>query len=236
LESSTLEEYRNLPPFEPGDALIIITFDDGNETDYSAALPLMEARHIKGTTYVTTSLIGEKGYLTWEQLSRLAAAGWTIGCHTATHPRLSELNPAQIEGELLASEQAFLEQGFPAPRHLAYPHGDYNDDVVALVQQHRLTARAITEGVPLDPIAPDLFRIQASQLYVQDCQSLSAAFGSIDRAIQEGSILLFYTHDVSEDPSPYGAHPFQFMEVLDYIVSRQVKTATMDELYDILQR
>jgi peptidoglycan/xylan/chitin deacetylase (PgdA/CDA1 family) len=59
----------------------------------------------------------------WEELGRLAEAGWEIGSHTRTHPRLPTLGGGALEDEL-AGSRTDLEERLGVPcRSLAYPYG-----------------------------------------------------------------------------------------------------------------
>ncbi len=53
----------------------IITFDDGYESAYTIAYPIMKQYGIVGTVYVITELVGEPGYLTLSKLTELHNAG-----------------------------------------------------------------------------------------------------------------------------------------------------------------
>jgi peptidoglycan/xylan/chitin deacetylase (PgdA/CDA1 family) len=59
----------------------------------------------------------------WSELDELVRAGWEIGSHTRTHPRLPDLDDAtlleELEGSRFDCEEAL---GIPC-RALAYPYG-----------------------------------------------------------------------------------------------------------------
>ena len=50
---------------------VAITFDDGRESYYTKAVPIMEKYHFPSTNFVITDRIGNKGYLTKEQFEEL---------------------------------------------------------------------------------------------------------------------------------------------------------------------
>jgi peptidoglycan/xylan/chitin deacetylase (PgdA/CDA1 family) len=57
-----------------------------------------------------------------------------IGGHSVTHPSLPRLDSREQAREI-AENKAQLEALLDRPlRHFAYPHGDYGDDTVALVE------------------------------------------------------------------------------------------------------
>ncbi len=60
--------------------------------------------------------------LGWAQVRELAAAGWTIGAHTVTHPNLALAAPAEAEAEIAGSRDAIAAALGERPLHFAYPN------------------------------------------------------------------------------------------------------------------
>jgi peptidoglycan/xylan/chitin deacetylase (PgdA/CDA1 family) len=59
----------------------------------------------------------------WHELQMLIDAGWEVGSHTRTHPRLPELSDAELATELRGSRRD-CEQHLGVPcRSIAYPYG-----------------------------------------------------------------------------------------------------------------
>jgi peptidoglycan/xylan/chitin deacetylase (PgdA/CDA1 family) len=108
----------------PGGRRVAITFDDGTVGHYAHAFPELVRRGMAATFFVTTTWVGRPGYVTWEQLREMRAAGMEIGSHTRTHPFLSELDAGELERELAGAREeidAALGQRTVA---LALPGGD----------------------------------------------------------------------------------------------------------------
>ena len=109
---------------DPAGRAVALTFDDGHETHYREAFPLLTERRITATFFVTSAWVGRPGYVTWEQLREMAAAGMSIQSHTVTHPFLSESGGVEAERELVASRSTIeTETGYPCTT-LALPGGD----------------------------------------------------------------------------------------------------------------
>ncbi len=70
---------------------VVITFDDGEKSILTQALPVMKAHGLTGTVFVTTAWINAEGYLNADDLRLLLGEGWTVGAHGVTHRFLSEL-------------------------------------------------------------------------------------------------------------------------------------------------
>jgi peptidoglycan/xylan/chitin deacetylase (PgdA/CDA1 family) len=80
---------------------IVITFDDGCETDLSVAAPILRKLNFGATFYITVGFLGRPGYLAADQLRELRDAGFEIGCHSMTHPYLTDLDDLQLHREIV---------------------------------------------------------------------------------------------------------------------------------------
>jgi peptidoglycan/xylan/chitin deacetylase (PgdA/CDA1 family) len=128
----------------------VVTFDDAFASVGRLARPILDRLGVPGTLFVPTAFprgpgsmswpgidliargphAAELEPMSWERISELAAAGWEIGSHTRRHPRLTELDDAELAAELLESRRD-LERWLGSPcRAIAYPYGD-NDERVA---------------------------------------------------------------------------------------------------------
>jgi peptidoglycan/xylan/chitin deacetylase (PgdA/CDA1 family) len=105
---------------------IALTFDDGYADAYTAALPVLKRYGLIATFYIVTSLIGQPGYLTWEQLAELRDSGMEIGAHTVSHPDLTTLD-WETTGFEIAQSKADLDQHLNFNvTSFCYPIGLYN--------------------------------------------------------------------------------------------------------------
>lgn len=136
---NALREGRSLP-----EKTVVITFDDGYTSVLNEALPELEQRGWPFTVFVSTDAIdrGYGGYLSWDDLRRLARSGATIGNHTVTHPHLVRRKDAEREDQWRARVEAEIseasgridaEVGDAAIPVLAYPYGEYDTALEEIV-------------------------------------------------------------------------------------------------------
>lgn len=119
-------------PVGPG---VVITFDDGCETDLLMAAPLLREHGMDATFYVTTGFVGKKGYLTVQQLRELHGLGFEIGCHSKTHPYLSDLDKGSLRDEVSGAKAQLEEWLGSGIEHFSCPGGRYNAQVQAAVRE-----------------------------------------------------------------------------------------------------
>lgn len=110
-------------PPEPG---VCITFDDGCETDLLAAAPILREFGFNATFYLTAGFLGTPGYLRADQVRELDALGFEIGCHSMTHPYLSDLSDTELKREIVDAKLQ-IEQivGHPI-EHFSCPGGRFD--------------------------------------------------------------------------------------------------------------
>jgi peptidoglycan/xylan/chitin deacetylase (PgdA/CDA1 family) len=101
---------------------MLITFDDGNEDNYSTAFPLMQKYGFTGVLYIVVQYMGQPNYLTVDQVKEMAAAGWEVGSHSETHRNLPTSQDA-LRYEIVQS-RTDLEDRLDVPvLTFAYPFG-----------------------------------------------------------------------------------------------------------------
>lgn len=70
--------------------MLVISYDDGHENDYSIALPIHRREGVPAETCVVSAQIGSPGHLSIEQLRELESDGWEIVSHSKHHNPLSQ--------------------------------------------------------------------------------------------------------------------------------------------------
>jgi peptidoglycan/xylan/chitin deacetylase (PgdA/CDA1 family) len=158
-----IDEHKPLP-----DKSVLITFDDGYQGVYQYALPELRKRYMHATLFLTTSSIGkkDKNYprITVDQIHKMSRDYLVdLASHTVNHDELSKLSPDQCRYELQHSK-AVLEDltGKPCVA-LAYPYGDFNQQVLAATQT---AGYQVAFAGYSDAIASHLKRYTIPRIYV----------------------------------------------------------------------
>lgn len=114
---------------------VLITFDDGYESNYVYAFPILQQYRMKATIFMISGLAGQTegdlSYLTWAQMQEMERSGLVeIQAHThdghhlvGTTPALQVWDAGQMEADLEALRQGFAAAGLSAPSAFAYPFG-----------------------------------------------------------------------------------------------------------------
>ena len=119
----------------PAEPSVCITFDDGCETDLIAAVPVLRESGFNATFYLTAGFLGTPGYLSASQVGELDAQGFQIGCHSMTHPYLSDLPEPELKREVLdAKLQIENTVGHPI-EHFSCPGGRYDQRTLQMARR-----------------------------------------------------------------------------------------------------
>ena len=129
---------------------VAITFDDGYRSIASAAHPILKEYGFPYTLFVAIEPI-QKAFsemMSWDELVKLSKEGATIANHSWAHDHLIRRLPneskaqwlARIETNLLDTEKAIKEATGQDVKMLAYPYGEYNTDLEALLTRHGYVA------------------------------------------------------------------------------------------------
>lgn len=137
----------------------VLTIDDGYESFASGALPLLKQFGYPATLFVSTDSVGSPGYLGWEDLRRISAAGVEIGNHSAAHehmaaPRAGEDPSAwreRMRADLTRAQAAFREHLGMDPRLFAYPYGEYSLPLMELLEELGFEAAATQHSGVVSP-------------------------------------------------------------------------------------
>ena len=134
---------------EPGRTYVSITFDDALHSVRDEAFPELKARKIPFAIFVPSALLGvnptwpmapdcpdaQELILTAEELRELPEDLVTLGSHTRTHPRMTDLDESAAREEL-AGSRSELEAALDRKIDLfAFPYGAYDANLLKLCRE-----------------------------------------------------------------------------------------------------
>lgn len=195
---------------------VSITFDDFPRSALEVGGRVLEDEDVAGTFFCAFGLaeteapVGRVG--TVSDLANCVMRGHEIGCHTYSHRNCSTAVARDIDDDILRNQAAGRDLGLPPFRHFAYPGGGYSLAAKKTVMRHYLSARGTTWGINRGTI--DLGLLKSVPLYSHfGSRKWDAYFKELSR---QSGWLIFYTHDVSNNPSQYGC----MQRDLEYVIRR----------------
>ena len=137
---SDLMEFLNYKTAIPSKS-VIITLDDGYQSIYKFAYPLLKRYGYTATLFIYTDFIeASRNALTWNQLRKLKTAGFEIGSHSISHADLTKKLPhendqtywSRITKEFINSKKIIDRELNQDTQSFAYPYGNYNQQILGL--------------------------------------------------------------------------------------------------------
>ncbi len=151
----------------------LVTIDDGWESSYRIAFPILRKYGFTAAYFVHTDFIGGKGRgLSWSQLKEMSDRGFEIQNHTRSHRNLTVVGKgetyeqylqAAIE-EILDAEEVIERHIGMKPRYFAYPYGETNDLVTSVIKKLGYRA-AFTVERGSAPFFENRYKIRRSVIY-----------------------------------------------------------------------
>lgn len=161
----------------------VLTFDDGYQTAYAEAFPVLQRYAMSATVFLTVGAAAARGsadrlpsfegrpMLSWREIREMLGGGIEFGAHTLTHPDLTRLSAENIAVEMAGSKQC-IEDALGTPvTSFAYPFGRYDGQSHRLAQRYFTCACADTLGLlsgESDPYAlerVDAYYIRSRRLF-----------------------------------------------------------------------
>jgi peptidoglycan/xylan/chitin deacetylase (PgdA/CDA1 family) len=110
---------------------IVLTFDNGYESQYTQALPVLRKLHwVADENIQLTGLPPPQGGLTTQQVTQLIDAGWELDTQGISHADLVALSPRELRYQV-ATARHRLQRRYHVPvSWFCYPSGHYNATVI----------------------------------------------------------------------------------------------------------
>jgi len=108
---------------------VIITFDDGYESNYQYGYPILKKYSYKATVFMITDYIDKEGYMSGDTLKKIQSDGiFDVESHSVSHDyNLSKLTHDEMVQEVKNSKQR-LEELLEKPVNIfCYPYGRNSD-------------------------------------------------------------------------------------------------------------
>jgi peptidoglycan/xylan/chitin deacetylase (PgdA/CDA1 family) len=211
--------------------MVSFTFDDAPISAATTGADMIEEYGARGTFYVAGGLAdtwsGNWTAIGAEHIAGLHRGGHEIACHTFSHARTTDLTAAAMTAEI-ESNRRYLLAVDPSIRieNFAYPYGTGSVSRKGQLGKTFRSSRGILPGVNSGIV--DLQYLRATPLIERqiDPDGIERAF---DEAVDKNGWLIFYSHDVTAEPSPYGCSPSLLRAALEAASRRKILNLSIAE-------
>ena len=109
------------------DKKILLTIDDAFQSFYENAWPYLKEKKIPFVLFVSTEPVGNKGYMSWEQIKEIDNSEFgVIGHHSHSHDYLIDKSHEEFLNDIKSSNLIFKYQLGYLPSLFSYPFGEYS--------------------------------------------------------------------------------------------------------------
>ena len=206
-----LTQWQTVQPLRaaPARTFVSFTFDDFPKSAADTGAEIIEAAGGKACFYACTGMTGtvtEVGEIFADtDIIALERAGHEIGAHTETHVDCARAPVDEILESIRVNLTRLKEMGYTAPvRQFAYPYGETRREVKRTLSPQFDAARGVLAGI--NNKGSDLMQLRALELDRNDW-TIERAAAALNTAARKPTWIVFFTHDITEKPSPYGTTP-----------------------------
>lgn len=230
-------KFRNLHTLKNKVPLISFTFDDFPKSAALKGAEILRKYNVKGTYYLSCGIIEQKSPVgeicDTDTVKNLIEEKHEIGNHTYDHINAYDYPIGTYEKSILRNEQIFndlflVSDGFQS---FSYPLGYVTTGAKRITEKYFRCSRTSYHGINIGKV--DLNMLKAYPVYGNG-KNISFLRRIINYNVKKNGWLIFYTHDVSDNPSSYGCTPDYLEEVVQYSFNSGSELVTVAQACDII--
>jgi peptidoglycan/xylan/chitin deacetylase (PgdA/CDA1 family) len=142
----SLTEITKPGPLRWDKPMVSITFDDGWQSVYDRALPLLNEHGFRSTQYVNPGSIETPNFMTAAEVQQMHDAGHEFAAHSYEHIDLTSVGTDRLDDELRKSEEALAAAGLSTD-NLAPPYGRSDAQVDWYASKYFDIMRGTDDGI-----------------------------------------------------------------------------------------
>jgi peptidoglycan/xylan/chitin deacetylase (PgdA/CDA1 family) len=210
--------------------IVSFTFDDFPRSAYFEGGSILEQFGVRGTFYTACGLMNTCNELgeqfRAEDLDSLLEKGHELASHTFSHISSRAVSCATFCEDVEKGRKVLEEASGVDCGNFAYPFGHVTLQAKRALTTSLTSARSIIPGFNGQEI--DLNFLRANSLY-GDLDNAGQAEDLIAENSRWKVWLIFYTHDVRRNPSPFGCTPALFESVVSCAARSGCRILTVQE-------
>jgi peptidoglycan/xylan/chitin deacetylase (PgdA/CDA1 family) len=210
--------------------VVSFCFDDFPRTAYTVGGAILKSFRAHGTYYASLGLMNTSNDLgdlfRPDDITSLLADGHELGCHTYHHYSCRSVSLEVFESDVLKGRDALHKLTGYDPANFAYPYGHVSVNSKKRIGVQMNSCRGIYGGI--NGPTMDLNLLRANSLYGDVEQFYEADF-LLSENVRRNGWLVFYTHDVSQNPSPFGCTPALLDKIISLATEKGCRIATVKE-------
>ncbi|WP_417495839.1 polysaccharide deacetylase family protein [Maricaulis sp.] len=192
-------------------AIVSFSFDDFPKSAALSGAAILENHGWRGTYYASAGYAGtcthHGAMFDAGDLQRLVAAGHEIGCHTHTHIDGSRVGADALLADIERNHQALRALGYDGKLDsFAYPYGETTPAAKRLLAKRFTSLRGVHAAINRGMSDRSLLK----SVPVDGGEAgIARAVDAAEGLVEHPGWLIFYLHDVQDEPTQWGCTPAQ---------------------------
>lgn len=146
MRDSSLIDITKPGPLRWEQPMVSISFDDGWQSVYDRAVPLLNRHGFRSTQYVNASSIETPNFMTADEVRNMHDAGHEFAAHSYEHVDLTSIDADRLHEEMRKSEEALASAGLDTD-NLAPPYGRSDPQVDWYASKYFDIVRGTDRGI-----------------------------------------------------------------------------------------
>jgi len=177
--------------------MVSITFDDGWQSVYDRAVPLLDEHDFLTTQYVNASSIETPNYMKATEVQRMHEDGHEFAAHSYEHVDLTSISADRVREEMRKSEEALAAAGLETD-NLAPPYGRSDAQVDWYASKYFDIVRGTDQGINT---RQNLNPHDLSVFYVTDETTQETLANALAETSRVNGWLIFVYHQIATPES-----------------------------------
>mgnify|MGYP003632111024 CR=1 FL=1 len=199
----------------PGKKIVSFTFDDFPDSSIYNGAKVLEDYGFRGTFYASLGIANQGDIPSIDDMLNLSARGHELGCHTLSHLSCQKEESKTILKDCRTNKDLAAARGVEFSS-FAFPFGEYKPSTKEIIRDMYQSARTVNEGINKKNV--DLMGLQAVSIF-SDKNAEKRVFNWLNKLDLNGGWLIFYTHEVCNNPTAYGATYDFFSKIVETVAA-----------------
>ena len=229
----------NAKPSLFNEPLVSVTFDDGWESIYTTAFPLLQKYGIRSTQYIISGELKEKEYMSVAQIKAMQQNGHDVACHSVSHVDLVIQTDDELTAQLKDCKDT-LSKVFGQINDFASPYGSANDKTRKEISKYFRTQRNTVGDISDNISDADVNTAKNFNQYdiiattIRRDTSVAQIKQLLDYATKNNAWVVLTYHQIDDGASQYGLDAKLLEEQLKAISEYKARIVTVNDVMNSL--
>ena len=221
--------------------LLSVTYDDGWESIYSQAMPILQRNGIRTTQYVLSGVEKDEQYMSWDQIAAMQTAGHEIACHSVSHPDLTTLDDKHLR-EQIKGCKTDLTTRFGSVTNFASPYGAETghtvNEISKVFASQRNANGELGDGITDEDVntRANFSRYDIIGITVRGDTTIDQLKAVLEYAKAHNAWVVLTYHQADDEDSKFALDITKMTKQLEFLSKSDIRIVTVNQALASLDR